>query len=550
MRINTNIAALNSHRMYNMNNSSASKSLEKLSSGLRINKAGDDAAGLSISEKMRGQIRGLGQASRNIQDGISMLQTAEGGLNEVHAILQRGRELSVQAANGTLTTNDRQSIQDEVKQILSEVDRIANTTQFNSINLLNVSQGSSTDMQQVLTALKTVWLQNSEQLIQAQYGLSADGASLEIVLDQAPQAYLAAVSYNLDVDGKAINQQLHIDMSDFLPATLPNGGTAPMYDDRIIAHEMVHAIMGRTMNFGSLPKWFKEGTAEFIHGADERLAGDIALNGGGAAGAMAVENAIGDGTDGTWVNDSLHYSAGYAAVKYLDATLTGGILGLMTYLKTNSTDTLDQALAAEGTYANIAAFIADFNGAGASNGSAFIQTLNLADADTGAIGGGSATTVVDDTTHALTDNPLTNFAELWPTITSGADPLKIQVGANSGGNMNIALTNVTTAAMALTNVDLVNQASDAITQFDSAIGYVSSERSRIGAMQNRLEHTMSVTLNTEENITASESRIRDVNMAKEIMLFSKENILTQAATSMLAQANQQPQGILQLLRAG
>jgi flagellin len=547
MRINTNIAALNSQRMYTMNNLDNNKALRKLSSGMRINSAADDAAGLAISEKMRAQIRGLGQANRNIQDGISMLQVAEGGLQEVHSLLQRGRELSVQSANGTLTDSDRQSLQDEAKQLLAEVNRIANTTQFNSINVLNVSQGSSTDMQQVITALKSAWLQNSEQLIQAQYGLSGDGVSLEIVLDQAPQTYLAAVSYYLDASGKAVNQQLHIDMSDFIPATLPNGGTAPVYNDRIIAHEMVHAIMGRTMNFGSLPTWFKEGTAEYIHGADERLLGDIFVNGGGAIGAAAVEDAIGNGTDSAWVSDSLHYSAGYAAVKYLDANLSGGMLGIMTHLKNNPTNTLDDALAAEGTYANVAAFIADFNGAG--SGAAFIQTLNLMDADTGAIGGGTATSVVSDTVN-FSNDPLTGFIEVWPTITAGATPLSMQIGANSGVTMGIALVNVTSSAMALDNIDLVNQSSNAITQFDSAIAYVSSERSRIGAMQNRLEHAMEVTRNSEENLTASESRIRDVDMAKEMMNFSKSNILAQTAQAMLAQANQQPQGVLQLLRAG
>lgn len=549
MRINTNVSAQNTQRMSVMNSFSNNKSLQKLSSGMRINSAADDAAGLAISEKMRAQIRGLGQANRNIQDGISMLQVAEGGLQEVHSILQRGRELSVQSANGTLTESDRQSLQDEAKQLLAEVDRIANTTQFNSINVLNVSQGSSSDMQQVITALKSAWLKNSEQLIQAQYGLSGDGASLEIVLDQAPQTYLAAVSYYLDAGGKAVNQQLHVDMSDFIPATLPNGGTAPVYNDRIIAHEMVHAIMGRTMNFGSLPTWFKEGTAEYIHGADERLAGDIFVNGGGATGAAAVENAIGDGTDASWVSDSLHYSAGYAAVKYLDANLTGGIVGIMTYLKNNPTDTLDDALLAEGSYANVAAFIADFNAAGASNGSAFIQTLNLADTDTGAIGGGTAASVVSDAVN-YTDDPLTGFAEIWPGITAGAKPLSMHIGANTGGTLDIALVNVKSSALSLDNIDLIHQASNAINQFDSAIAYVSSERSRIGALQNRLEHAMEVSLNSEENLTASESRIRDVDMAKEMMNFSKSNILTQAAQSMLAQANQQPQGVLQLLRAG
>lgn len=539
IRINTNPSAIHAYRMYGENNLTNQKSLEKLSSGQRINRAADDAAGLAISEKMRGQIRGLNQASRNIQDGISMIQTGEGGMTEIHSLLQRGREISVQAANGTLTTSDRQHLQDESDQIVSEIDRIANTTQFNTINLLNVSQGSSTSDLQIINSLKSSWLQQSELLVLNGYGLAADGASLEIVLDKTPQPYLAAVSYMLDGNGKAVNEQLHIAVSSFLPATLPNGGTAPMYDDRIIAHEMVHAIMGRTMNFGSLPTWFQEGTAEFIHGADERVAGDIAANGGGSAGIAAVVGAI-----GAWASDSLHYSAGYTAVKYLHSKIAGGITTIMNDLKTNQTHTLDQALAAEGTYANTAAFIADYT----ANGAAFIGTLNLADADTGSIGGGNADSVVPNTVN-FTSDPLAHFAEIWPTLGPGASPFSMQLGANTGQSMDVAFTNVTSAVLGLSNVDLVNQASTAISQFDSAINYVSSERTRLGAMQNRMEHAMNVALNSAESTTASESRIRDVDMAKEMITFSKTNILTQAATAMLAQANQQPQGVLQLLRA-
>lgn len=154
MKINHNIAALNTYRQLNNASSAQSKSMEKLSSGLRINKAGDDAAGLAISEKMRGQIRGMQQASRNAQDGISLIQTAEGGLNEVHNLLQRGRELAVQASNSTLTEDDRLAVQSEAEQINSEVDRIAKDTEFNNIKLLSTSKITVQDKQAVLDNLQ------------------------------------------------------------------------------------------------------------------------------------------------------------------------------------------------------------------------------------------------------------------------------------------------------------------------------------------------------------------------------------------------------------
>lgn len=297
MRINHNIVALNNYRQLSNANIAQSKSMEKLSSGLRINCAGDDAAGLAISEKMRGQIRGLNQATRNIQDGISLVQTAEGGLNEIHSLLQRGRELSVQAANGTLTESDKKSIQDEINQISSEIDRISTNTEFNTIKVLNVDSTGNND-EEIINALKTSWLQAAEKLVKDAYGIEADGSNINIKIVSAAEigssTTIAAVSYNVDADGKATNVSLLInrDASSFNPPNLPNGGSAPMYADRVIAHEMVHAIMGRTMNYGPMSKWFKEGAAEFIHGADERLKIDIKANGGGTTGLDIIMNKL------------------------------------------------------------------------------------------------------------------------------------------------------------------------------------------------------------------------------------------------------------------
>ncbi|MFD1204784.1 flagellin Hag [Sporosarcina contaminans] len=283
MIINHNIAALNTHRQLGANNTNASKNLEKLSSGLKINRAGDDAAGLAISEKMRGQIRGLDMASKNAQDGISLIQTAEGALNETHAILQRMRELAVQSSNDTNNNVDRKELQKEMNQLLEEIDRISNDTQFNTKDLLKGD-------------------------FSAKFHIGAnEGQSIEL--------------------------------------SIGNMGTSE-----------------EGLNIASL----------------------------------SVENVDEEGAEG----------------------------GIMTQ--------------------------------------------------------------------------------------EGAD--------------------------------------EAITTINDAIEKVSAERSKLGAMQNRLEHTINNLGTSSENLTAAESRIRDVDMAKEMMEFTKNNILTQAAQAMLAQANQQPQGVLQLLR--
>lgn len=547
MRINNNISAVNACHSYGMNNLQSQKSLTKLSSGLRINSAADDAAGLSISEKMRAQIRGLNRANSNIQDGISLIQVADGALNEVHSLLQRGRELSVQAANGTLTTSDKQMIQEEAEQIISEIDRISNTTEFNTIKLLNVPQISNNDSQ-IINSLKSAYLQQAEARILSEYGLTADGQTLQIVLDQTPQAYLAAVSFNIDVSGKAINQQLHIDVSAFTPATLPNGGTAPIYNDRIIAHELVHAIMGRTMNFGALPTWFQEGTAEFIHGGDERLYADSS----GGTNFAAVVNEF-----SSWENTSIDYSAGYAAVRYMHAQIKAsggnGIKDIMTYLSNHPTETLDDALtnASSGAFTSLADFTSDFT----NNGAAFMATMNLTNTDTGAIGGADADggailteeTVIGDTVN-FTDDPLAGFTEIWPNLTpSSLSSLQIQSGANTGDTLSISLADIGSNTLGIANIDVVEQASKAIDSFDAAINSVSHTRANFGALQNRLEHAMQISDNSAENLSASESRIRDLDMAKEMITYTKNNILSQAAAAMIAQANQQPQSVLQLL---
>ena len=386
MRINNNLMAMNTHRQMGAVQGSQAKSMEKLSSGYRINRAGDDAAGLAISEKMRGQIRGLSQASRNAQDGISMIQTAEGALTETHDILQRMRELAVQASNDTLEGKDREAIGEELVQLKDEVDRISSDTQFNGKNLLNGTL------------------------------IGAEGGSDVIVGDTVNNTTVSGV------DVTAAKAQTYSFSAAANSTTLTLTGA-----DGI----------GQTIDIGAGP------------------------------------TAIGDVT-------TLNFSE--LGVK-LELTATG-----------------------VATSSNI--------------------TIGMNSSDIVVSGSGAAT-------FAIGAN------EGQTTSVSFADMSASQLGDSS--DLATLITNNTA-------VSTSTLAQTLITELDGAIVDVSTQRAKFGATQNRLEHTIRNLDTSAENLQASESRIRDVDMAKEMMDFTKNNILSQAAQSMLAQANQAPQGVLQLLR--
>lgn len=610
MIIQHNLPALNAFRQGQANQTSLQKSLEKLSSGLRINRAGDDAAGLSISEKMRGQIRGLAQANRNIQDSISLVQTAEGGLQEIHSLLQRGRELMVQAANDTNSDEDRAAIQTEVNQVLEEVNRISSNTEFNGISLLGGQtvvppvmgnfggwpsepavdpslvrelDPSWTLREKIAETLKWSMLEQSGERISTHYGIEGDNATMNVKFVNEPgDSYMAYVSYyinNTTQQGYGLN--LVVNEAYFTEMNFPDGGTYPMYLDRVIAHEMVHATMASTMRFGEMPKWFKEGTAEFIHGGDERLAADLSY-----AGVDGVIAGMGNGTDSSWVNDSLHYSTGYVAVRYMhdklkESGVADGIKALMEHLADNNS-TLDQAIntVTSGSYGSLNAFVNDFK----TNGKAYLQGmidngyLDPSNKDTGAIGGDDADNTGDifDARNVIADKyepkdqPLGSygFTLNWPTGMESAagaynasaniqilssttlpvfQKLQFQTGANNRQGVELELYRADSAALQLSGVTAELNAESGIERFNRAIEQISSHRSYFGAMQNRLEHSLEITAQYHEQISTAESRIRDTDMAKEMMNLTKKNILSQAAQSMLAQANQIPQGVLQLL---
>lgn len=409
----------------------------------------------------------------------------------------------------------------------------------------------------LINGLKSGWLSESASAIQTHYGLTASTRDMKVVFDTgAAGGELASVQTAWSISGSTatlVNMELHIDLTDAAPSTGPDGdnNTGFIPNDRVIAHEMVHAIMADSLGdaFFDLPTWFKEGSAEFIAGGDERLKNDVA--GAGINNIVSMGSAQINGAG--WVSDSQRYSASYLAIKYLESNLTTDMASLMASIKTGVG--LSAAIAVNSSYANAAAFAADFT----ANGSGYYATLDLqglgvAENDVGAISGsdhgGAAQTssdVVPTGTHD--DNP-TNFNVIFPTIDTGGMSTLFQVGANSAAYVDFSFgkINATSDTLNLNFLDLVNDASNAIKYADYAITKVASSRSVLGALMNRLENTIKINNISSENIQAAESRVRDLDMAKEMMQYSKFQILSQAGQAMISQANSNPQGILQLLR--
>lgn len=586
LTINTNPASLFANRTFSAGQTRLEDSMKKLSSGLRINSASDDASGLAISDRMTSQIRGLNQAVRNINDGVSLLQTAEGAMQEVTNLLQRGRELAVQSGSSALSDSDKQSLQAEVNQIKSEINRIGDATSFNGQFILKADPTSSSNLAQdkldVQNGLRTGWLRNTEQMILDGFGLQGIGSNLNIVYEtDSGDGFVAWVTNAFNTTTREAEQQeLHIDLSDFTPVTSQDGGTAPYYNDRIIAHEMVHAVMGVTMNALDLETWFQEGSAELIQGADERLLGAIntrlAGNGGDVDAAInglvaTIGAAWNDGSDPALLNDQ--YATAYVATRFLHDSIQDaggtGIDELMGLLSANSADNgyaLDQALAdlnaAHSTFAytDETSFMTAFtavNGAGFDYMKEMYTSGDLSNTDTGAIGGldadggeiRTATSVVANGAHYQED-PLTGFATTWEETqlqSSTAANLMMQVGANSGESISIATIGVSAQSLNIDDVDLTANSAMAIVKFDQAIGLIDENRGQMGAQINRLEHAMMVATNTVENLSTARSRILDVDIAQETSEMTRQNIIQQASISMLSQAAITPQLALKLL---
>ena len=401
MRINTNVDAFNAQRNLSMTSTQFAKSVEKLSSGLRINRAGDDAAGLSISEKLRAQIKGLGQAQRNAQDGISMIQTGEGALNEVHSMLQRMRELSVQAANDTLSSSDRAAVNAEIQQLSTEVDAVSARTKFNG--------------KQLLTGAFSTTVNTSSEL------------KLGTVLSSGATPTNVSVT-NIDVSG---------------------------------------AI-------------------------------------GSSTGLSTYTFTYSSATDTLTLTDSACSSRNQSVVL---SAVAGGASSTVNFSQLGISVKLDNATATNKTADEL--------------GFDFTQAAN--------------NTII--------------------LATGGSANLQIGTGTALTDSMSVAFDKVDTASLSMTTslsnfntTQDVTNAKALISAIDTAIDTVSTKRSALGASQNRLEHTIANLGVAQENLTASESRIRDVDMASEMVSYTKTQILQQAGQAILAQANQAPQGVLSLLR--
>lgn len=560
MQILTNTLSLNVQQSMRKNEVSLQRSMQRVVSGVRITGAQDDPARSAITDRMGAQIRGGDQARRNLNNAVSVMQVTEGGLNQVSGMLQRMRELAVQAANGTLSSGDRQALQKETDQLLAGIDQISSDTEFNGEKVFEQGRsgigGGDLNRLSVLDGLRLGWLEEAENRISQYYGIKADGAlTMKVNLDTSDGVgnKLASVSTTaVGGNGQWQDITLNIDMADFTPPNLPDGGTAPIYNDRIIAHEMVHAEMSRSMNFNALPSWFKEGMAEFIHGADERVKNDY--NGGaGWAGMIAAFNADS-------VAASAGYSAGYSAVRYMHQKIKdaggSGIKEIMTYLNQNPAATLDTALtnASRGAFANLAGFQTSFQ----TNGSAFVASFNFNNDDTGAIGGldvdGGASLSAKDVLLGngtrSGENVLDGFKLDIPDYlkSSGQHFLDLQIGANDEDRLRVGLAGVNTGALALSTVDLVKGAKFALARIDEAIDAISNARGQIGAAMNRLDFSSQALETRRDNLSMAKARMIDTDYAEEMTALTRDQILRQSSGNMLKVAATSQESVLSLLR--
>ena len=481
MIVQHNIKAMNANRMLGLTTGSLSKSTEKLSSGYRINRAADDAAGLTISEKMRKQIRGLDQASTNAEDGVSAVQTAEGALTEVHSMLQRMNELAVQASNGTNSTSDRQAIQDEISQLNTEIDRVAETTKFNEIYLLKGDDGT-----------KNVTMKGHDAGLK---GTLTDGATEatftldEGALDYGKKVTIGGKEYTIgatDAKAKELIKQ---------PA-----------DGKITI-----SIDGSSYDLDKDGKVFKSGSTTQLKKKD-------------LPGGTGDDNADADSLKGLVKAGSTVIVGGKSAYVLTDAD-------------SNNIDDTDSSIITAGKAIEL------------MKGELLAANKIGVDADS------DPAVAVEEQTGDYDPDATYSF-----TITKGnakvADRLSFNLHVGSDADMtNKISVNIETMNSAYLGIKGLNVADDsgnaatyAIDAIADAVAKVSEQRSALGAVQNRLEHTIDNLDNVVENTTSAESRIRDTDMAEEMVNYSKNSILQQAGQSMLAQANQANQGVLSLLQ--
>lgn len=628
----TNIQAWNAERQFGMVSKKNAKSTEKLSSGYRINRAADDAAGLAISERMRRQIRGLTQASNNAQDGISMVQTAEGALNEVHDMLHRANELSVKAATGTLTDADRAMIDLEVQQIKKEIDKTAENTVFNEIRLFPEDGLAPSAMQSEIYYYDLTYnpADGTFSVASSDAGLlSVDGAAgraagaagraainptpsggalanllaTDFIPKAAQQIMDAFPSIKNDIGGVTLNLavkvqridgkdktlaqayftfntaggrpkvlELRVDNADFTLADAQGTGSRAEVLQSTIAHELMHTFMQYSMTDGmsgrgsntKYPTWFTEGTAQLAGGGfptnwnntliayaknltDENdssqdanmkaylkkytpanrpyghgylaaaYAGWLANGGGDVTGdniAAGMDKIFADLINGSSLSSAIQKHTGISA-STLTSRITSGSGGALEFVRKLTYNSLGGA------------------------GSVITNSLKVSGVIDGTVSGGGTG---GGTPSTPSTKPIGGSSD-------GGKRIALQVGADAGQHIELSLYQMSTHALGLadTNVKTTDDADMAIDAIKAAIEYVSNVRSDYGAVQNRLEHTINNLDNIVENTTAAESRVRDTDIAKEMVRYSNNQILMQAGASVLSQANQHSEMILSLL---
>lgn len=558
MVVQHNLNAINANNKMNINVSSTKKATEKLSSGYQINRAGDNAAGLAISEKMRSQIRGLSQATKNANDGISLIQTAEGGLNETHSILQRMRELAVQSANGTYQDDtDREAIQLEVDALKSEIDRIASSTEYNGMKLLDGSLGGTTTgttdfgaRYGVLISANTVVDGANNKLKE---NLSLEGATLTssvngvtvTLADTASgvggeNAQWDATGTTLTINLKAGQSYSQSQINDLIKNATMAKANAAVTPQASTPADVELKLKSGVFTFQKA-ETFKTSAGVRAASDDtdlvEYLINGTDQNDGYADTIKFTSNNYGEDTR------KLKIATDVAAGKEWVATTTANNEG--TGIK-DGEFTLHLATGVEYTEEDIQNLLKQ---------AGLDYTVTLTDSKTpdGDKSFYAQKVVAEADATAIEIGKTTAGAGLGSDkLTGTGKGLTFQIGANGVEDQRVTLSvgDMSSTSIGVGGADVSTQdaANKAIDMVDAAVKTVSMQRAGLGALQNRLEYTVNNLTTTNENLTAAESQIRDTDMATEMINYTKNNILQQASQAMLAQANQQPQAILQLLQ--
>ena len=546
MRIQHNLSAMNSLSSYHNNNKALSGNLEKLSSGYRINSAADDAAGLAISEKMRSQIAGLEKAQDNANDGISLVQTAEGALTEVNSMLTRLTTLATQSANGTYEDGvDRVNLQEETDALLSEMDRISQSTNFNGINLLDGSLAGAGSAGGAIKGAKIATFKPAEQKGAAfdasgtmtidKETFVVDGATATVDWSKLSADDQGKLKVNWTTNSsKAAGDEAAKIMQDTINSAFKDAGFSTSV-------EVVATTGGGNTTF-TLKSKDDSGQSSLNILANGVGGSETASNTGvgqklfniTAGTAIEGKHTLSNGADMTGkFNMNINGTDFAIETAGINATSKGSEVAAA--LKTAIDNTLDKfnAGVTEDLKLDKSNFTVDFTKDGR------ISVQNGTDAKVGfndikGFGVAKAMGISNESSNVK------------------GKGLTLQVGDTNKDyqKVTVSIEDMSSKGLGLSNLSVANQdaAGKAIDTIKSAVNKVSTQRGKLGALQNRLDHTLKNLDSTTQNITAAESQIRDVDMAKEMTKYSKNNILVQASQSMLAQANSMPQGVLSLLR--